>query len=147
MPTTDSLQAEPMSASAHGEISNPPSPLGGQVRLESSHRTKRRFSVSFFKCLRQVVEDSDARAADSPQAGPSGYFSRPDPVSNPSSPQAGPSAGPAKRRSVHPDSFASNKRGKFDPTPGPSGLCNLRSSLTVSRYNKKPFSPFLYFGL
>lgn len=27
------FQAEPISASAHGEISNPPSPLGGQVML------------------------------------------------------------------------------------------------------------------
>ena len=99
----------------HGEISNPPSPLGGQVA------------------------DSDMRAADSPQAGPSNYFGAaflPDPVSNPTSPQAGPSSGSGKRSSMPPDSYASNrKRGRFEPTPGPSHLYvpRQRNNLNVSR--------------
>ena len=100
----------------HGEISNPPSPLGGQVA------------------------DSDMRDADSPQAGPSNYFGAaflPDPVSNPSSPQAGPSSGSGKRSSHHPpDCYASSrKRGRLEPTPGPSHLYvpRQRNNLNVSR--------------
>ena len=111
----------------HGEISNPPSPLGGQV------------------------EESDIRTPDSPQAGPSDYFGAPflpDPVSNPSSPQAGPSTSPSKRRNNPPDSY-NNKRGRFEPTPGPSNsfLPRQRNNLNVSRYVEESMQIFFTFEI
>ena len=105
----------------HGEISNPPSPLGGQAVPVDS-------------------DDDDESDIESPQAGPSGgYFGAaflPDPISNPSSPQAGPSAAPAKRRNIPPDSFAyNNKRSRFEPSPGRSHafVQRNRNHLNVSR--------------
>ena len=107
----------------HGEISNPPSPLGGQaVPVDTDD------------------DDDNVSNTDSPQAGPSGgYFGAaflPDPISNPSSPLAGPSTAQAKRRNVPPDSFAhNNKRSRFEPSPGPSNafLHRNRNHLNVSR--------------
>ena len=112
----------------HGEISNPPSPLGGRVvHIDSDS------------------DDEDLSLADSLQgrSGRIAYFGlpfMPDAGSNPSSPQAGPSFGPAKRRNVQADSynvFGNGKRSRFEPTPGPSNSSaqhhQQRNHLNVSR--------------
>ena len=118
----------------HGEISNPPSPLGGRVISIDSDS-----------------DDEDVSLADSLQGQPGriAYFGlpfMPDAASNPSSPQAGPSFGPPKRRNVQADSyvFGNGKRSRFEPTPGPSNSSGQhqlqRNHLNVSR------SVFLLFG-
>ena len=113
----------------HGEISNPPSPLGGRV-IEADYESD------------DDEDDDGMSSTDSPHVGPGSvsYFGMPflpDPVSNPSSPQVGPSSGTSKRRGVPPDSFVfgNNKKSRFEPTPGPSNIPVQRhqSHLNVSR--------------
>ena len=94
-------QAQPRvvaSVNMHGEISNPPSPLGGRAAANTS-------------------SNNAQQRPDSPQAGPSGlkrhHEAMSDPSSSASSSSASGSGGAAE---------AKQRRQSYDSQPGPSGL-------------------------